>query len=175
MPTSIKRRRNAGKLFQHVHEPAAETHRAIAQGEQGEIPAHADIVAGLYAACRLALDDAAGPDDLAAGDLDPAILGVRVAAITGRTLSFFMCHKTPSKIPAAKGSGHNYQFYEAPQILLGPLVGKRQPLSGEKKYRLGRAKACREKKMGGKATPNEVAAALRSQGNPPRMPPYRPS
>ena len=65
---------------------------ALGQGEEGIISSNADIFSRLEMGAPLAHDNGARFDLLAAIGLNAPVLGIAVAAITGRTLSFFMSH-----------------------------------------------------------------------------------
>src|SRR5688572_26851402 len=75
-----------------MHLAALEFHGAGGEREQGVVLALADVEAGLERSADLADDDRSGLGGLAAVDLHAAELGVGVAAVLGRTLSFFMGH-----------------------------------------------------------------------------------
>ena len=61
---------------------AFELHSAINEGEQGEILAHADIVALVEVRTALTNDDVASLDGFARILLNTKVLGVTVAAVT---------------------------------------------------------------------------------------------
>src|SRR5688572_4466755 len=65
---------------------------AVAQREQGMVPADADAVAGIIFGAALAHDDVAGEDILAAELLHAEPLALGVAAVAGRTACFLVCH-----------------------------------------------------------------------------------
>jgi hypothetical protein len=67
-------------------------HLTVDQSEEGEISADTDSRAGIKLIAALADDDSAWLNDLTAVHLDAAIFGLAVSTITGRTLSFFVCH-----------------------------------------------------------------------------------
>ena len=67
---------------------------AIDQGEQGPIPASADITAGDEFSAALAHDNAAGPDEFTAKSLNAQTLTDTVAPVANATLTFFMCHNS---------------------------------------------------------------------------------
>src|SRR5450432_2361122 len=61
------------------------SHDAVDEREQGVIAAETDVRAGVKLGTALAHDDRAGRNDLAAEHLDAEHLGLRVAAVAGRT------------------------------------------------------------------------------------------
>jgi len=65
---------------------------AVGEGKEGKVAADADVFAGLEGRAALANDDGTGRYFLTAADFDTEVLRVAVAAVAGRTLSFFMCH-----------------------------------------------------------------------------------
>ena len=87
-----------GRLrLEHVH-PAAlavEADDAFDQGEQGVVPAAADVPAGVVAGAALGDDDAAGLHRLSGVDLDPQPLALRVPAVADRALTFLVRHRSP--------------------------------------------------------------------------------
>jgi hypothetical protein len=64
----------------------------IAQGEEGEIPAEAHVVAWVDPRPALAHEDVAGHNLLTTKDLHATSLTVAVATVSGTTLTFFMSH-----------------------------------------------------------------------------------
>ena len=60
--------------------------------EEGVVPAHADVGAGVEFGAALTDEDGAGEDELAAVAFDAEALAVAVAAVACRSLTFFMCH-----------------------------------------------------------------------------------
>ena len=71
---------------------AVEADVAVGKGEEGVVPAHADVVAGVEFGAALADEDGAGEDELAAVAFHAEALAVAVAAVACRSLTFFMCH-----------------------------------------------------------------------------------
>ena len=67
---------------------------AFDDGEDRVILAHADVAAWTPLGAALANDDVAGDDELAAVLLDAATLWIGVTTVTGRALTFLMCHRT---------------------------------------------------------------------------------
>jgi hypothetical protein len=69
------------------------------QREERIVPAAADIVAGMELGSPLTDDDFARIDQFAAKPFHSEPLCVAVAAVSGTTRTFFMCHnpKSPSK------------------------------------------------------------------------------
>lgn len=65
---------------------------AIRQGEQGVVPATTDVDAVTESGTALADDDAASADALSTKDLDAEPFGFRIAAVTGASACFFVCH-----------------------------------------------------------------------------------
>jgi hypothetical protein len=70
----------------------AELDRTRNEGEQSVVATATDTCAGVEVRAALANDDFAGLDDLSAVALDSEVLGVRVATITSRGRSLFVCH-----------------------------------------------------------------------------------
>src|SRR5262245_59918922 len=69
-----------------------ETHHARDLGEKRVVLAAADVDAGKELGPALAHEDRPAGDILAAERLQAEALGVRVAAVAGRALPFFVCH-----------------------------------------------------------------------------------
>jgi hypothetical protein len=65
---------------------------AIDFGKNRIVLAHADVEAGVKFCPALTHDDRTGLGKLAAVKLYAAILRITVSSVSGRTLSFFMCH-----------------------------------------------------------------------------------
>ena len=65
---------------------------AVGKGEEGVIPTHTDVVAGVELGAALADKNGTGEDELAAKAFHPKALTVAVAAVACRSLTFFMCH-----------------------------------------------------------------------------------
>jgi hypothetical protein len=83
-------------LLNDVDFSALETDDTFGGSEEGVVSSHADVEAGEEFGAALAYDYRAGRRFLAAEQLYAAILGVAVSAVSGRALTFFMCH---SKLP----------------------------------------------------------------------------
>src|SRR5574344_3077705 len=62
-----------------------ELHRAVLEGEEGEVAALADVGAGVDLGAALADQDRTGGDLLAIDRLDAQVLRIRVAPVTGRS------------------------------------------------------------------------------------------
>ena len=60
-----------------------ELHLAVLEGEEGEVAALADVLAGMNLGSALADDDGAGLEELAVIRLDAEILRVGVASVAG--------------------------------------------------------------------------------------------
>src|SRR5690606_40858838 len=71
-----------------------ELDHAVHFREQGVVLADANAVAGVELGTALTHDDVAGLDDLAAIQLHAKAFTFRVAAVAGRTASFFECHES---------------------------------------------------------------------------------
>ena len=71
---------------------AVEADVAVGEGEEGVIAAHADVIAGVEFGAALTDEDGAGGDELTAVAFHAEALAVTVAAVTCRSLTFFMCH-----------------------------------------------------------------------------------
>ena len=69
-----------------------EFHDAIGQSIQRESPAAANVGTGMELRAALAHNDATRTDALAAIHFDAAHLGIAVATVTARSLTFLMCH-----------------------------------------------------------------------------------
>ena len=69
-----------------------ETHRAVDRREERVVAAASDVFAGMELGAALPHDDAAGPDRLAAVDLDAQHFRLRVAAVFGGAYAFLMSH-----------------------------------------------------------------------------------
>ena len=67
-------------------------HRAIDQGVQSPIAAHAYILAGGVDSAGLARQNAASRDNFATEPLDPKSLGITVAPVSAAALTFLVCH-----------------------------------------------------------------------------------
>jgi hypothetical protein len=71
----------------------------VAQGEDGEIAAEADVLARMNVRTALSDDDAASGDELTAVGFDSTHFRFAVAAVTAAGLAFFMCHfRSPNYI-----------------------------------------------------------------------------
>lgn len=79
-------------LSDYMNFSTVELNRSISNREQSIVPAHTDIRAGEELCSALPNDNRAGLYSLAAEQLHASILGVAVSAVSGRTLSLFMCH-----------------------------------------------------------------------------------
>lgn len=71
---------------------AFEDDLTVDEGEEGVVVADTDIGAGVELGAALSDDDHARFDDLTAEPFDAQTLGVTVATVFGRTLTFLMCH-----------------------------------------------------------------------------------
>src|SRR5437762_1176922 len=80
----------------HVNLAALELHSAVLERENRVIAAQPDIEARLEFGAPLADDDRAGEHLLPAVGFHAAVLGVAVAPVPGRALTFLMCHKSPA-------------------------------------------------------------------------------
>lgn len=67
-------------------------HQTIGQGEEGEVFAHADVVAGVNLGAELANEDVAGQHFLPAVTLNASSLAFGVATVSGTAACFFMSH-----------------------------------------------------------------------------------
>src|ERR1051325_11415005 len=81
----------------HAHETAAvafvgELAAAGDLGEERVVAAHADVRAGVELRSALADDDRAAGDELSGETLHTEHFRLRIAAVAGRALSFFMSH-----------------------------------------------------------------------------------
>src|ERR1019366_5390484 len=70
----------------------AKLHRTGDEGKERVIATATNAVAGMEVRATLAHDDLAGVDCLAAETLDAKELGVRVAPVTRRRCTLFVCH-----------------------------------------------------------------------------------
>ena len=70
----------------------------IAEGEDGEVAAEADVLARMDVGSALSDDDAAGGDELSAVGLHATHFRFAVAAVAAAGLAFFMCHFSFSKL-----------------------------------------------------------------------------
>src|SRR5690606_2427822 len=71
-----------------------ELDRTVHLGEQGVVLADAHAHAGVVLGAALTHDDVAGLDGLAAEQLHAKAFTFGVAAVAGRTASFFVCHES---------------------------------------------------------------------------------
>ena len=71
---------------------AAELDDAVFEGEEGVVTAAADVVPRVVVRTALAQDDRSDGDFLTGVALDTTELRIAVTSVTGRTLSFLMCH-----------------------------------------------------------------------------------
>src|SRR5260221_8633668 len=81
----------------HVHPlarapGAGKRHFAVHEREQGVVPPEPDVRPGEDHGAALAHEDAAGAHGFAAELLDAEPLGIRIAAVLGRGLAFFVSH-----------------------------------------------------------------------------------
>src|SRR5699024_5076607 len=87
-------------LHQHVDDlaapAAAELDFATGQGEQGVVPATADVAARVEPGATLADDDLTGLHGLASEALHTQPLGVGVAAVPGGARALLGCHSEPA-------------------------------------------------------------------------------
>src|SRR5262249_57229358 len=70
-------------------------HDAVHEGEQREVAAHADVLAGVDDGAELPHQDVAGAHELSAVALDAAPLAGRIPAVARRALSFLVSHGVP--------------------------------------------------------------------------------
>jgi len=101
--------------FDDVDASAGELNHAIACGENGVVPAHADIKAGEKFCAALTQNDIAGNYHLTARDLEAQKLWVAVATVSCRTLSFFMSHSKTSTVFAINPAINYGAKYPPPQ------------------------------------------------------------
>jgi len=88
-----------GSVDAHLPAPAAELlklHFAVHHRVNGEIAAHADVLARMDLGAALPDDDLAGLDDLAVKALDTQHLRIAIAAVLGTADPFFMRHSRAS-------------------------------------------------------------------------------
>ncbi len=80
--------------WRYVHSPtfAIERDLAIDQREEGVVFALADALAWMKFVANLANEDVASDNLFAAKFLHAAVLGIRVATVAARALSFFVGH-----------------------------------------------------------------------------------
>jgi hypothetical protein len=71
---------------------AIEADMAVGEGEEGVVPSHADVVAGMELGAALTDENGAGEDELSAVPFHAETLAMAVAAVACRSLTFFMCH-----------------------------------------------------------------------------------
>ena len=64
-----------------------ELHLAVLKGEEREVTALADVLAGMNLRAALADDDRAGLEELAVVGLDAEVLRIGIATVTGRCVS----------------------------------------------------------------------------------------
>jgi hypothetical protein len=76
-----------------VNFAALELDFAVGQGEERIIAANTHVEAGAEACSALADDDRSGGDELPAIRFDATVLRIAVAAISGGTLTLFVCHE----------------------------------------------------------------------------------
>ena len=73
---------------------AVEIDRTVHQCEERPVPSGTHILAGVPLGATLTDQNIARDDSLAAELLDPPSLGIRVATVAGRALTFLMCHRS---------------------------------------------------------------------------------
>jgi hypothetical protein len=78
-----------------------ESNQAVGKREKSIVPAHSDIVSGMKMRAQLANYDVAGAHELTAEFLYAPALPCAVAAISGTSARFFMCHFFLQKLKAA--------------------------------------------------------------------------
>lgn len=72
---------------------------AVRQGEQGPVPADADVHARVELGSALTDNDGAGADGFAAETLHAKTLALAVASVAYTSLTFLMCHgRIPSRV-----------------------------------------------------------------------------
>ena len=69
-----------------------EADMAVGKGEEGVVPSHADVVAGVELGTALADENGAGENKLSAVPFHAETLAMAVAAVPCRSRTFFMCH-----------------------------------------------------------------------------------
>ena len=70
----------------------------VAEGEDREIAAEADVFARMDVRAALSDDDAAGRDELSAVGFDSTHFRFAVATVAAAGLTFFMCHFSFSEL-----------------------------------------------------------------------------
>src|SRR5690606_34778755 len=93
--------RNGRVSRNQIDIPATEADRAIHLGVEAVVIGACNQVAGLETGAALLHDDRASRCELPTVDLDAAKLRVRVATVSGRALSLFMCHDNVSTLRSA--------------------------------------------------------------------------
>ena len=71
---------------------ALKLHSAVHEGEQSVVTTLTDVSAGVDLSSALSDKDVAGQNELSVGSLYTKALRLTVAAVLGRTHTFFMCH-----------------------------------------------------------------------------------
>jgi hypothetical protein len=74
-----------------------ESNQAVGKREKSIVPAHSNIVSGMKMRAQLANYNVAGTHELPAEFLYAPALPSAVAAISGASARFFMCHYLPPK------------------------------------------------------------------------------
>ena len=74
---------------------ALEFNDAVAESKKGAVLAYTDLISGLEGGAALTDDNVARSGGLSAVQLDSTVLGVGIAAVLRRALSFFMSHDSP--------------------------------------------------------------------------------
>src|SRR2546426_4355041 len=85
------RRRHDARPAPLLAEPLVE-HGAVAEREEREVAAHADVRPRVHVGAALTDEDVAGPHALAGEDLDPAPLPPAVAPVAGAALTLLVRH-----------------------------------------------------------------------------------
>jgi hypothetical protein len=75
-------------------------HNPVNGGENGEIPAQTDTLAGMHTRTELTHDDIAGQNTLPSETLYTPALARAIATVAGTSACFFMCHRSISSLQA---------------------------------------------------------------------------
>src|SRR5690606_14379729 len=100
-------------------------HRAVDEGEEGEVATHADVVAREVLRPALADEDGAGADDVTVVALDTQPLGLAVAPVSGAAHTLFVRHVSPPCLGSRRcgvASGDDLLNGQAGQLLAVPLL-----------------------------------------------------
>ncbi len=102
----------SGRFHMHARQHAAfadvlfKTHHTLHLGEEGEIPAHTHVIAGVHHGAQLTHKNIAGQHTLTAETLDAAALTGAVATVARRAACFFMSHDSLLNAEASKRLPH---------------------------------------------------------------------